>query len=147
LLKTREAGDDQIRTPDELGPERLRDHAGGLGFGLHARILVGPALGDRGGVGEGPEPRIFWPTNARATSLPSPMSNVFAFPSVGRGGLGNMLFPWARAEVFRKRHGVPMLAPQWTQFKIGPLLRGERDKRYYTGLFDHSRSKYVSGPV
>jgi hypothetical protein len=36
-----------------------------------------------------------------------------------------------------------MLAPQWTKLKIGPLLRGEKDKRYYTDLFS-SRS-YVRG--
>jgi hypothetical protein len=70
---------------------------------------------------------------------------IYAFPDVGRSGLGNMLFPWARAEVFRMRHGVPMLAPQWTQPKIGPLLRGEKDKRYYVGLFDNAHSQYVRG--
>ena len=36
-----------------------------------------------------------------------------------------------------------MLAPQWTQPKIGPLLRGEKDPRYYTGLF--SSDGYVGG--
>jgi len=36
-----------------------------------------------------------------------------------------------------------MLAPTWTQPKIGPLLRGETDPRYYTGLFDNSG--YVRG--
>jgi hypothetical protein len=70
---------------------------------------------------------------------------VYVFPNVRRAGLGNMLFPWARAEVFRMRHGVAMLAPQWTQPKIGPLLRGEKDKRYYTGLFDNAHSDYVRG--
>ncbi len=69
------------------------------------------------------------------------------FADVGRTGLGNMLFPWARAEVFRERYGVPMLAPRWTQPKIGPLLRGEKDKRYYVGLFDNSGSRYVRGPA
>jgi hypothetical protein len=73
------------------------------------------------------------------------VAEVFCYPDVGRAGLGNMLFPWAKAEVFRSRHGVRMLAPQWTQPKIGPLLRRERDLRYYTGLFDHRRSGYVRG--
>jgi len=54
-----------------------------------------------------------------------------------------MLFPWARAEVFASQHKLPMLAPQWTQPKIGPLLRREKDLRYYTGLFT-SRG-YVGG--
>jgi len=73
------------------------------------------------------------------------MGVVYCFPDVGRAGLGNLLFPWARAEVFRRRHGVRMLAPQWTRPKIGPLLRGEKDLRYYTGLFDHRGAKYVGG--
>lgn len=68
---------------------------------------------------------------------------VYAYADVGRTGLGNMLFPWARAEVFRWRHGVGMLAPRWTQPKIGPLLRGEKDLRYYTGLF--RSAGYVRG--
>ncbi|MBL9030797.1 MAG: hypothetical protein JNM80_03710 [Phycisphaerae bacterium] len=68
---------------------------------------------------------------------------VYAYADVGRTGLGNMLFPWARAEVFRSRHGVGMLAPRWTQPKIGPLLRGERDLRYYMGLF--RSAGYVRG--
>jgi hypothetical protein len=36
-----------------------------------------------------------------------------------------------------------MLAPQWTHPKIGPLLRRERDKRFYTGLF--TQKGYVGG--
>src|SRR5262249_41653050 len=63
---------------------------------------------------------------------------VYAYGHPGRAGLGNMLFPWARAEVFRQVHKVPMLATQWTQPKIGPLLRGEKDLRYYVGLFDNA---------
>ncbi|HEX4792954.1 MAG TPA: hypothetical protein VH370_04130 [Humisphaera sp.] len=60
---------------------------------------------------------------------------LFVEANVGRAGLGNMLFPWARAEIFAKEHRCPMLAPQWMQPKIGPMLRRERDLRYYTGLF------------
>jgi hypothetical protein len=50
-------------------------------------------------------------------------------------GLGNRLFPWARCRVFSHLHGVPMFAPVWPQFKIGPLLRREKDLRLYTGMF------------
>lgn len=67
-----------------------------------------------------------------------PSTNIYAFPAVGRAGLGNLLFPWARAEVFARQHGLPVLAPQWTQPKIGPLLRREKDLRYYTGLFSNA---------
>lgn len=70
---------------------------------------------------------------------------IFGFPDVGRSGLANMLLPWARCEVFCKAKNLPMLAPQWTQLKIGPLLRGERDKRLYTGLFNSAG--YVNGPL
>jgi hypothetical protein len=69
---------------------------------------------------------------------------VYAYPDVGRAGLGNLLFPWARAEVFAQRYGTAILAPQWTKPKMGPLLRGERDKRFYVGLFDSSG--FVRGP-
>lgn len=69
--------------------------------------------------------------------------HAYVHARLGRAGLGNMLFPWARAEIFAHRHHLPMLAPQWTQPKIGPLLRGEKDLRYYTGLFDNSH--YLRG--
>lgn len=71
------------------------------------------------------------------------MASTLVHASVGRTGLGNMLFSWARAEVFSQRFRVPMLRPQWTQPKLGPLLRGETDLRYYAGLFDDR--EYVRG--
>ncbi len=69
---------------------------------------------------------------------------TYGFADVGRAGLANMLLPWARCEVFCRKHGLRMLAPQWTQPRIGPLLRREKDKRYYFGLFKDDG--YVSGP-
>jgi hypothetical protein len=72
-------------------------------------------------------------------------SKLYFYPQLPRAGLGNMLFPWARAELAAARHGVPMLAPQWTLPRIGPWLRGERDKRHYLNLF-HSKG-YVRGPA
>lgn len=71
--------------------------------------------------------------------------HLAVYPRVGRAGLGNMLVPWAKAEVFRSVHGVPMLAPRWTQPKLGPLLRRERDLRYYVGLFDDRAHGYIDG--
>lgn len=59
-------------------------------------------------------------------------------------GLGNRMFSWARAEVFSRRYGARMIAPQWTQFKLGPLLRRETDLRYYTNLFNNQG--YIRGP-
>ena len=68
---------------------------------------------------------------------------TYAYPKLNRAGLGNLLFTWGRAEVFAARHRLPVIAPQWTSPKIGPLLRGEKDLRYYTGLF--SARTYVRG--
>lgn len=64
---------------------------------------------------------------------------------VGRAGLGNMLFPWARAEVFAASRGISLISPQWVQPKVGPILRGERDWRFYAGLFDNGAGGYVRG--
>ncbi|MEM1165364.1 MAG: hypothetical protein AAGI30_03640 [Planctomycetota bacterium] len=62
---------------------------------------------------------------------------LFAHPDLPSFGLGNLLIPWARAEVFRRTHeGCGMLAARWTQPKIGPILRLERDWRFYHNLFD-----------
>jgi hypothetical protein len=72
------------------------------------------------------------------------MGQILVHVDTGTAGLGNRLFPWARAEIFRHTHGgLEMLAPQWVRLKIGPLLRREKDLRYYTDLFT-SRG-YVRG--
>ena len=54
---------------------------------------------------------------------------------VGGPGLGNLLFPWARAIVAARRNGWIPVWPTWRQFKLGPFLRGEQDKRTYSNLF------------
>ena len=46
-------------------------------------------------------------------------------------GLGTRLFPWARCIIFAHVNRVPMLAPQWVQPRVGPLLRGGIDLRAY----------------
>lgn len=60
---------------------------------------------------------------------------LYAWPRVGRAGLGNGLFPWARAELFAARTGARILAPRWTSLRIGPYLRREPDKRRYATYF------------
>jgi hypothetical protein len=50
-------------------------------------------------------------------------------------GLGNLLLPIARALVGRERHGGGLVYPTFRQFKIGPYLRAERDKRTYGDVF------------
>lgn len=63
------------------------------------------------------------------------MTSLYAFPVVGRAGLGNMLLPWARGELFARQHNVKLLAPFWPLFRIGPYLRNEPEKRSYLGFF------------
>src|SRR5919204_6397987 len=60
-------------------------------------------------------------------------------------GLGNKLFPWARCRVYALEHGLRMMAPTWTQLKLGPWLRGDRDKRLYHNLFLAAPPGYISG--
>lgn len=79
---------------------------------------------------------------------------TFAYPRLGGvdlgvvrlagPGLGNLLFPWARAVVFARACGGRVLWPTWRQAKLGPLLRGERDLRHYHGLFSPTDA-YVTG--
>jgi hypothetical protein len=65
---------------------------------------------------------------------------TFAHPVVvhavpGRSGLGHGLLAWARSFVWARDHRVPMLSPRWFQFRLGPYLRREPDKRRYDRLF------------
>ena len=57
------------------------------------------------------------------------------FLRVGGPGLGNLLFPWARAKLLAKRCSYHFISPTWPQLKIGPALRGEFDSRNYVGIF------------
>ena len=59
-------------------------------------------------------------------------------------GFCNRLFPWARMELFSQRTGCRILAPRWSSwFKIGPYLRGEKDKRHY--FQQCSNTGYICG--
>ena len=59
-------------------------------------------------------------------------------------GLGNLLFPWARAVSAARQFQLTPVWPAWTQIKIGPILRREPDKRFYHDLFTCPRG-YVNG--
>jgi hypothetical protein len=61
-------------------------------------------------------------------------------------GLGNLLFPWARAIELAETLGVSALWPTWPQIKLGPVLRCERDARFYADLF-RPTPQYVDGPL
>jgi hypothetical protein len=69
-------------------------------------------------------------------------SVFFAFPNVGKAGLGNGLFSWARAEIFAHSYGAKVLAPQWNRFRLGTYLRREPDKRRYTKFFRSEKHVY-----
>lgn len=63
----------------------------------------------------------------------------------GGAGLGNILFTYARAIVYAKRNrNIKVIWPTWVSLKIGPILRGEKDKRFYSDLFDNN-SGYIDG--
>lgn len=52
-------------------------------------------------------------------------------------GLGNLLFPIARALIGQEELGGTFVMPTLRQIKIGPILRRERDKRTYGEVFQH----------
>jgi hypothetical protein len=59
----------------------------------------------------------------------------YVYADLSRAGLGNCLFPWARAVLAAKQHDRPMLPSKWLRVRIGPYLRGDMDKRNYWQLF------------
>lgn len=63
---------------------------------------------------------------------------------IGGAGLGNILFPYARAVVFAKKNNCQVIWPTWFSIKIGPLIRNEIDKRFYNDLFENN-SNYIDG--
>ena len=88
--------------------------------------------------------KLNWKRGNMTTDKNFVRQQLYAYPDVGRTGLCNMLFPWARAVLFAHRRHCPLLAPQWTCFnRLGPWLRGERDKRYYLGQF--TNNGYIKG--
>ncbi len=60
---------------------------------------------------------------------------TLVLPRLGRAGLGNELFPALRAAEVAEETGGTLLPPRWFQLRVGPTLRGERDKRQYWRLF------------
>ena len=54
---------------------------------------------------------------------------------IGGPGLGNLLFPWARSVVYEHINKCNRISTTWNTFKIGTILRREKDKRFYSNLF------------
>jgi hypothetical protein len=50
---------------------------------------------------------------------------LYTYPKfVRQSGMGNRLFPWARAYLFAKDHGARLIWPTWPHLRRGPLLKG-----------------------
>ena len=74
--------------------------------------------------------------------LSEPDMNLFR---LGGAGLGNILFTYARAVVYAaKNERIKIIWPTWPSIKLGPILRNEKDKRFYADLFKNN-SGYISG--
>ncbi len=69
--------------------------------------------------------------------------DLFAF-RLGGAGLGNILFTYARAVVYARKNNCELIWPTWPSLKLGPILRREKDKRFYIGLF-RNNSHYIGG--
>lgn len=66
------------------------------------------------------------------------------FFRLGGAGLGNLLFTYARALVFAKKNNYELIWPTWPSIKLGPIIRNEKDKRFYNNLFGNN-SNYIDG--
>lgn len=82
------------------------------------------------------------------------MANIYHLPVLSKydlgfvrspgPGLGNLLFPVARAVIGRETLGGRVVVPTMRQVKIGTFLRRERDKRTYGKIFrPRERSEWV----
>jgi hypothetical protein len=67
--------------------------------------------------------------------VPTEREILYVYPRIPRAGLGNCLFPWARAIVRSELSQATLLDPIWGRVRVGPILRGERDPRRYGRLF------------
>jgi hypothetical protein len=70
-------------------------------------------------------------------------NGLFGFPDVGRFGLAHSLLAWARCQIWCSNNNAQLIAPAWNCLRIGPWVRGERDKRQYHKLFHNTN--YVVG--
>lgn len=67
------------------------------------------------------------------------MRNNIVLANLPKSGLANKLLVWARALVFAKENNYKLYVIGWFDFKIGPILRKEKTKRFYYKYFS---SKY-----
>ena len=63
---------------------------------------------------------------------------------LGGGGLGNLLFIFARSIVLAEKINSQIIWPTWPSIKVGPRIRREKDKRFYGDLFKNDGT-YIAG--
>ena len=61
--------------------------------------------------------------------------NMILVVFVWGGGLGNLLFIFARSIVLAEKINSQIIWPTWPSIKVGPWIRREKDKRFYGDLF------------
>ncbi len=69
------------------------------------------------------------------------------FTRIGGLGLGNMMFPYARAVLYARDHGAALIWPTWNSIPIGQILRREENLRFYYDLFECPRGEIGGIPV
>jgi len=82
------------------------------------------------------------------------MSETYHLPDLSRPdlgffrapgpGLGNLLFPIARALIAQNKMGGTLVLPTMRQVKIGPYIRREKDKRHYGDIFRRRSLQEIS---
>lgn len=66
------------------------------------------------------------------------------FVRLGGAGLGNLLFIFAHSVIFAEKNDAELIWPTWPSIKLGPWIRRERDKRFYSDLFKND-GNYIGG--
>lgn len=66
------------------------------------------------------------------------MKKIYGFTVLPKAGLANMLIPWAECFLWSKDQGIKQVAPFWGKIRLGPFIRGERDKRQYQQFFTNA---------
>jgi len=57
------------------------------------------------------------------------------FVRLSGAGLGNGFFSYFHAVVLAQKHHGVVITPPWFALKLGPILRGEKSKRFYWRMF------------
>lgn len=58
------------------------------------------------------------------------------FARVAGAGLANGFYNYFHAAILAQQHNGDLITPPWLSIKLGTILRAERSKRFYFGLFN-----------